>query len=109
MARMRENRHLLWLDMAKGLAIALVVLGHCLDFDNPLRYFIYTFHMPLFFVLAGYTMRAKPRLTVLTSSLRRLMVPYLVVSAIMLFFAFVPPASINPKLDPQEPPASVLA
>ena len=109
MARMRENRHLLWLDMAKGLAIALVVLGHCLDFDNPLRHFIYTFHMPLFFVLAGYTMRAKPRLTVLSSSLRRLMVPYLVVSAILLLFAFVPPASLNPKLDPQEPPASVLA
>lgn len=95
--------------MAKGLAIALVVLGHCLDFDNPLRHFIYTFHMPLFFVLAGYTMRAKPRLTVLSSSLRRLMAPYLVVSAILLLFAFVPPASLNPKLDPQEPPASVLA
>lgn len=109
MARMQERQHLLWIDMAKGLAIALVVLGHCLDFDNPLRHFIYTFHMPLFFMLAGYTMRAKPRLTVLSSSLRRLMVPYLVVCAILLFFAFVPPASLNPNLDPQEPPASVLA
>lgn len=109
MAPMQERQHLLWIDMAKGLAIALVVLGHCLDFDNPLRHFIYTFHMPLFFMLAGYTMRAKPRLTVLSSSLRRLMVPYLAVCAILLLFAFVPPASLNPNLDPQEPPASVLA
>lgn len=94
--------------MAKGLAIALVVLGHCLDFDDPMRHLIYSFHMPLFFVLAGYTMRPKPRRTVLASSLRRLMVPYAAVSAILLLFAFIPPASVNPALDSQEPPLAVL-
>lgn len=52
----REN----WLDAAKGLAIILVVLGHCLNhFDNEsfhrLCDIIYLFHMPLFVFLSGYS------------------------------------------------------
>ena len=54
-----------WLDVAKGVGILLVVMGHCL---GGLRnaglvpdasagwfcfYLIYSFHMPLFFFLAG--------------------------------------------------------
>lgn len=95
--------------MAKGLAIVLVVLGHCLDSSTPLRAFVYSFHMPLFFVLAGFTMRPKPRKDVLASSFRRLLVPYFGVCAILLFFAFVPPASISPALDTQRSVSDVLA
>lgn len=105
---MPQSKRLIWLDVAKGLAMLLVILGHCLDHDVPLRYFVYSFHMPLFFVLAGFTMRAKPRLTVLVTSARRLLAPYLVVCAILLFFAFVPPSSISPDLDTQLAPDVVL-
>ena len=54
-----------WLDSARGLGIILVVIGHALGglIDSPLgadqdvfrRLFfsIYTFHMPLFFLLSG--------------------------------------------------------
>ena len=47
------------LDIAKGVAILLVVIGHTIqarssDFDNhPAFRFIYSFHMPLFALLAG--------------------------------------------------------
>ena len=49
-----------WLDAAKGLAIILVVLGHCLNhFDNEIMHrmceIIYLFHMPLFVLLSGYS------------------------------------------------------
>ncbi len=49
-----------WLDAAKGLAIILVVLGHCLNhFDNEILHslceIIYLFHMPLFVLLSGYS------------------------------------------------------
>lgn len=103
-----KKKHLVWLDMAKGVAIALVVLGHCLSYDDPLRDFIYSFHMPIFFVLAGFTMRPKPRATVLESSFKRLLVPYLLVCAVLFFFAFVPPSSIDPDLDTQKDWLTVL-
>lgn len=94
--------------MAKGLAIALMILGHCLDSSLPLREFIYSFHMPLFFVLAGFTMHAKPRAQVVKSSVRRLLVPYFLVCAILMAFAFVPPSSISADLDTQKSAAVVL-
>ncbi|MCQ2371627.1 MAG: acyltransferase [Akkermansia sp.] len=47
-----------WVDILKGLAILLVVVGH-MEYaegtSNPGRMLIYSFHMPLFFMLAGYT------------------------------------------------------
>lgn len=47
-----------WVDILKGLAIVLVVVGHMKYAEgtaNPGRMLIYSFHMPLFFMLAGYT------------------------------------------------------
>lgn len=40
-------------NMAKGMAIILMVLGHT-GFANYGERFIYMFHMPLFFFLSGY-------------------------------------------------------
>lgn len=95
------KKRMRWLDLAKGLAILLMVLGHCLADDCLLHGFIYSFHMPLFFLAAGFTMRAKPRRQVVTSSARRLLVPYLVVCSILFLFAFVSPNSLNANLDTQ--------
>ena len=54
-------------DILRGFAIVLVVLGHCIQegngaefsnnmlyFDDKLYQFIYSFHMPLFALIAGY-------------------------------------------------------
>lgn len=55
-----------WVDVARGIGIILVVLGHVLNgislsglaadfkpFVDAIGHFIYTFHMPVFLVLAG--------------------------------------------------------
>lgn len=50
----------LYLDILKGIAVFLVVLGHCVPLDdatygvNPLHKLIYSFHMPLFAIISGY-------------------------------------------------------
>src|SRR4051812_26667175 len=52
------------IDRAKGLAIALVVLGHIVQFETPagndwyehLKYCIYEFHMAFFMYLSGFVM-----------------------------------------------------
>lgn len=41
-----------WVDVAKGIAIILMVLGHTAIPDSLSR-FIYSFHMPLFFIASG--------------------------------------------------------
>lgn len=43
-----------WVDVAKGTAIILMVLGHS-SLPNTLHQWIFAFHMPLFFILSGFT------------------------------------------------------
>ena len=63
---MKKERELLP-DILKGFAIIMVVWGHCIQegngaafssqmlyFDDKLYQFIYSFHMPLFAIIAGY-------------------------------------------------------
>lgn len=48
------KERILWIDVARGIAILLVVLGHCIgNLYNPGNRFILAFHMPLFFFLSG--------------------------------------------------------
>jgi peptidoglycan/LPS O-acetylase OafA/YrhL len=49
----KKTARLGWLDAAKGLGIILVVIGHVWT-RGPVRDAIYAFHMPLFFIAAGY-------------------------------------------------------
>lgn len=46
-----------WVDIAKGIGIILVFLGH-FNIPDTLRAEIYTFHMPLFFFLSGVVLMA---------------------------------------------------
>lgn len=45
-----------YIDTAKAVGIILVFMGHCSNVVSIpyLHNFIYSFHMPLFFVLAGW-------------------------------------------------------
>lgn len=74
------TKRLDWIDIAKGIAIILVIVGHTVPNPSPLRHAIFSFHMPLFFILAGYTFRPKPWRELLSGSVPRLLVPYLVLA-----------------------------
>lgn len=53
-----------WIDCAKGLGIALVVIGHSWGIPHWLYCLIYGFHMPLFFILSGLTHRYDPNISI---------------------------------------------
>ena len=42
------------LDIAKGIGITLVIFGHLSQSSEMLRILVYSFHMPLFFLISGY-------------------------------------------------------
>ena len=75
---MHRNRSL---DLAKGIAIVLVVIGHCYSRENYIIQFIYAFHMPFFFIASGmlYADKWKDSMQFnLQKTARRLLVPYVV-------------------------------
>lgn len=44
-----DRQRIDWIDFAKGITILLVIIGH--NVSGPLRGAIFSFHMPLFFIL----------------------------------------------------------
>ena len=76
----KKLNRLQWADFAKGVAIILMVTAHVIHQETDLIAFIYTFHMPFFFVMAGYLLNTEKwsrRWQEFISKLgRRLLIPY---------------------------------
>ncbi len=69
------------IDLAKGIAISLVVIGHCYSAENYILQLIYAFHMPFFFIVSGMLYADKWKHGVhlnLAKSAKRLLIPYAV-------------------------------
>lgn len=64
-----------WVDAAKGLGIVLVVVAHAWT-QGRVRDSIYAFHMPFFFLMAGYVAHPRPMGDFLRRQVRALVVPY---------------------------------
>ena len=48
-----ERERNLGIDVARGIAIILMVIGHCYSNGNIMLQWIYSFHMPFFFLISG--------------------------------------------------------
>jgi len=99
-----------WVDSAKGLGILLVVMGHAIiglrdaerlvpDYGlNTLNYLVYTFHMPLFFLLGGLFVPRRVQAdatSFVTGLLRRLVYPYFLWSVIQRFVIAAAGSAVN--------------
>lgn len=74
--KIREvSPHMVWVDFLKGLAIILVVIGH--NANDDIKEFIYSFHMPLFFIMSGFLFSPKPIKQYFRKSVKRLVIPYI--------------------------------
>lgn len=70
-----NNTRIKYLDIAKGIGIICVILGHMsLKWVNI---FVYTFHMPLFFFISGYLTKKQPCVPFILKKFRTLVVPYI--------------------------------
>lgn len=82
-----------WIDAAKGLGIALIVVGHMFSTREPSLFYqyLYAFHVPLFFFLAGLTLRIErgQLAPLVRKKLRSLMLPYVVYALLGYLFYLV--------------------
>ncbi|MDD4819473.1 MAG: acyltransferase family protein [Flavobacteriales bacterium] len=70
-----------WIDLAKCIGIFLVVLWHYNMGNKTYTYFIYSFHMPLFFIISGYLFHMptdNKYSKYLKNNVKSLLVPYLI-------------------------------
>lgn len=80
-----------YIDIAKGLGMILVVVGHCINGITFPGTWIYSFHMPLFFILSGicFSERKYPTfLPFLKKRVKTLLLPCIYFSLLVTAFTF---------------------
>ncbi|MFD2611106.1 acyltransferase family protein [Paenibacillus gansuensis] len=78
-----------WIDVAKGIGIILVVMGHTSSITSDAARMIFSFHMPLFFFLSGFVFSASKYKTLLSFVKRKavtLLIPYVTFSVLTYGF-----------------------
>lgn len=75
-------------DIIKGVCILLMIAGHC-PIGVVLGNFIYSFHMPIFFFVAGYFFKKNEFRRSITVGIRRLFIPFLVVYVLCIILAHI--------------------
>lgn len=82
----QHPKHLQWPDVAKGIGMILVVLGHGMF---PLHSLIDSFHMPLFFILAGLFVDADKNSIndYVSKRFVRVMIPYFIFAVVVGVYA----------------------
>lgn len=75
------------LDLAKGIGIILVILGHTLC---PSHFLINVFHMPLFFFISGMTFHRSDKVRdFLIKKINRIIIPWLFFTSISILICLV--------------------
>ena len=74
-----------WIDQVKGFGIILVVYGHNFPIIED---YIYSFHMPLFFLLAGIFHPKKSNFQVIKKRVQQILIPYFLWSFLLFIFWF---------------------
>lgn len=96
-----KSKRDLAIDVAKGIGIFLVVLAHTIENDF-VHNFIYMFHMPLFFLLAGmtikYSIKNEPK-DFIIKKLKRVIIPYLFFCIISFIYWAVIERQIRDQMD----------
>ena len=86
-----EEKRLQYIDMVKGFSILLVVLGHILPSDSILMIWIYSFHVPIFFILVGWLSYKKKYKSIemkqkINKEVKSLLYPYATFSIIFILY-----------------------
>lgn len=86
------SKRIEWLDSLRGFAMLLVVLGHVSAMSSDLVLWIYSFHMPLFFIISGVVFRYSKYTSLkecMLDKTKKLLLPYVFLFAINIPFWYI--------------------
>lgn len=63
-------------DIAKGITILLVILGHAENINPYIRFIIFSYHMPFFFIANAYFIKNYNLIESIKKSSKSLLIPY---------------------------------
>lgn len=75
-----------YFDILKGIGIILVIIGHS-RIPSIALHFIFSFHMPIFFLCSGYFFKEISFNEIVLKNFRRLIIPYIVTCILIILFS----------------------
>lgn len=78
-----EQKRLDQFDILKAIGIILVIVGHTVQ-SHYIINIIYSFHMPLFFLVSGYFLKHQENKIPIRTYARRLLLPYLFSACVLV-------------------------
>lgn len=72
-----DKKRVKYFDIARGIAIILMIVGHTLDFGWK-RNLIFSFHMPLFIIISGMFFKERDIKSFLINITKKLIIPYII-------------------------------
>ena len=90
-----KRERIVWIDQLRSIAFLFVIIGH-VALPKEMKSLIYSFHMPLFFLISGLTVNREkiintPMLDYVKKQAKSLIVPYFWMSFLcypLWYFAF---------------------
>lgn len=77
-----------YIDIARGIAIILMVIGHVLEHGLK-RNIIFSFHMPLFIIVSGIFYKERSIKETIKNVLIKLILPYIICTFVVSFFTVI--------------------
>jgi fucose 4-O-acetylase-like acetyltransferase len=87
-----------YLDIAKGIGVLLVLFGHLLQYGGKVSTFIFSFHMPLFYIISGMCFNPEKDSSFESFVIRRfksLVIPYFLYCIVGLVFTCAIPGMMT--------------
>lgn len=84
-----HTKRIAYLDIGRGLAMIMVVIGHIFQpqlFGQEFRYALFAVHLPLFLLVSGILYKERPFLSLLKKSFLKILIPYIVGVLLILIF-----------------------
>lgn len=96
-----NNKRIEWIDIARGFAILLIILGHSNILNGSINGFIHSFHVPLFFVVSGLLFKGEDLARSIKKRGKQLLIPFYITGTIVvigkLVFTYVSNSEIHIK------------
>ena len=85
---MDDKKRITYIDLAKGIGIALIVLGHAYTKSSFLVTLVYSFHIPLFFIVSGILFDEEKDISAqwLLKKCKKLLLPYIIWGAVFQLY-----------------------
>lgn len=91
---MRLSQRIGWLDALRGFAMLCVIMGHLSGMDQQAKIWLYSFHMPLFYIILGrcFDMRSMIPYCILAcvkDQAKKLLFPYAMLTIVCAPFWYI--------------------